>query len=170
MDTNTRYGNSDWAHSEDPFLRMAAEKPTIHFLREPKSLDSFWLWGNLHYQMQWSVETLEHTLAKEGNPHVLQLNAYSFGKADMDWQNPDIWHLYADGIEVAHGDGNQARRCFEENAETFRNLCRECVESAGLQQLSEREYWLLCRSRDIAKYEPFDRSQHIAGAREGRVQ
>lgn len=168
MDTpNPHYDNTDWAHSKDPFLRMAAGKPTIHYLRQPKNLGSFWLWGNLHYQMQWSVEMLEQELVEEGDPHVLQLNAYSYRD---DWRNPDSWHLYVDGIHVAHGDGDQARRCFEEDAETFLSLCRECVKAAGLEPLKEREYWLLCRARDIARYEPFDRERHVAGEREGRVQ
>ena len=167
MDTSTNRENPLCSRSENPFLRMAAERPAIHYLRDPKNLGSVWLWGNLHYQMQWSVETLEQALAEEGSPHVLQLNAYS---DKGDWKNPDVWHLYADGVEVARGDGDQARRCFEEGAETFRDLCRECVEGAKLPSLGQREYWLLCRARDIARYEPFDHERHVAGDREGRVQ
>lgn len=153
----------------DPFARMRSPRPAFHCLREPHGFSSAQLWGNLHYQMQWSVRTLEAQLAEEGAPHVLQLNAFGCEGPKGDWRNPVRWFLCADGREVARGDGDRARRCFEESAETFRDLCREAVETAGLDELTEREYWLLCRARDVARFEPFDRALGAAGAREGRV-
>lgn len=161
--------DAEGSPSRDPFARMRAKKPVFHYLREPHGFSNFQLWGNLHYQMQWSVRTLEAQLAEEGAPHVLQLNAFGCEGSKGDWRNPARWMLYADGREVARGDGDRARRCFEESAETFRDLCREAVKAAGLDKLTEREYWLLCRARDVAKFEPFDRASGAAGAREGRV-
>lgn len=161
--------NAEFVASCDPFASMKPEKPALCYLREPRDFSSAQLWGNLHYQMQWSVRTLEDQLAREGRPHVLQLNAFSCEGQEADWRNPVRWYLYADGREVARGDGEQARCCFEESAEMFRDLCRESIEAAGLDKLTEREYWLLCRARDVAKFEPFDRALGAAGAREGRV-
>ena len=170
MDFSHKTNDSVEATPEDPFLRMRAAKRTIHYLREPHNLSSAWLWGNLHYQMQWSVETLENMLLEEGCPHVLQLNAFSCSEGGMSWENPDRWYLYADGICVARGDGDQARKCFEESAETFRDLCRESIERANLTRLERREYWLLCRARDISRFEPYDDGLCVAGRRKGRVQ
>lgn len=161
--------DAEGSPSRDPFARMRAKKPVFHYLREPHGFSSFQLWGNLHYQMQWSVRTLEAQLAREGRPHVLQLNAFSCEGREADWRNPVRWYLYADGREVARGDGEQARRCFEESAELFRDLCRESIEAAALDELTEREYRLLCRARGIARFESFDNVSRVAGAREGRV-
>ena len=152
--------------ADDLCLDLPEALPNIHYLREPYNLGSFWKWGNLHYQMQWSVQTLEEQLRDEGNPHVLQLNAFSYSD---NWQNPDSWYLYADGILVGFGNGARARQCFEESAEAFRDLCRVRVECMGLEALSEREYWLLSRARDIARYESFDDGNHAAGGRPGRI-
>lgn len=96
------------------FLRE--EKRDIHYLREPDNWNSGMAWGNLGYQMQYSVESLEGQLAEEGNPHVLQLN---LDWHDSDWQNPSAWRLYADGYEVASGNGEYARQCFEVSAESL---------------------------------------------------
>lgn len=119
---------------------------------------------NLGYQMQHSVEALEQQLSDEGNPHVLQLNAFS---SEGDWKNPDRWHLYADGREVASGDGEYARDCFRESSTAFLDLCREVVERAELPHLDEREYRLLACARSIASRESFDDGSRVMGAREG---
>lgn len=38
-----------------------------------------------------------------------------------------------------------------------------------LTELDEREFYLLCRARDIACYEPFDDGRCFMGSSEGRV-
>ena len=157
--------NHDYA-SDDLCLDLPEDHKAFHYLREPYNLGSFWKWGNLHYQMPWSVQTLEEQLKEEGNPHVLQLNAFSYSD---DWQNPDSWYLYADGTLVGFGNGARARQCFEESAESFRDLCRMRVECMGLEPLDEREYKLLSRARDLARYEPFDNGSHSIGGRTGRI-
>ena len=135
MSTGFNHGETHFAAEEttprNPFERMRAEKPVFYCLREPDGFFSAQLWANLHYQMEWSVRTLEVQLAEEGKPHVLQLNAFNDLGGGQDWRNPTRWCLYADGRKVADGDGDQARRCFEEGAETFRDLCRESVEAAS---------------------------------------
>ncbi len=143
------------------------EKRRLHYLDEPHGFVSGMARGNLGYQMQYSVRLLEKQLADEGHPHVLQLNA--FGNGECGWENPDRWHLYADGFEVADGSGEFARACFEDSAEAFLGVCREAVEDAGLPELDERDFFLLCRARDIARYEPFDDGSSFQGSRKGRV-
>lgn len=143
------------------------EKRQLHYLDVPHGFVSGMAHGNLGYQMQYSVRLLERKLADEGHPHVLQLNA--FGGGECGWMNPDRWHLYADGIEVANGSGEFARVCFKDSAEAFLGACREAVQDACLADLSEREFYLLCRARDIARYEPFDDGNRAMGSREGRV-
>lgn len=143
------------------------EKRQLHCLDVPHGFVSGMARGNLGYQMQYSVRLLEEQLADEGHPHVLQLNA--FGNGEGGWMNPDRWHLYADGFEVAHGSGEFARACFEDSAEAFLAVCRGAVEDAGLADLHEREFYLLCRARDIARYEPFDDGNPAMSSREGRV-
>ena len=155
--------------TRNPFARVQEKRPPFHYLSEIETFSSFQLCANLHYQMQYSVKTLEEQLAEEGKPHVLQLNAFSFKGANGDWRKPDRWYLYADGLEVAHGTGAQARICFEESAEMFRDLCREAIETADLDELTKREYQLLCRARDIARFEPFDSEPGHVGSRLGRV-
>lgn len=143
------------------------EKRQLHCLDVPHGFVSGMARGNLGYQMQYSVRLLERQLADEGHPHVLQLNA--FGNGECGWENPRRWYLYADGFEVAHGSGEFARACFEDSAEAFLDVCREAVQDAGLSELDEREFYLLCRARDIARYEPFDDGDCAMGSREGRV-
>ena len=155
--------------TRDPFARVQEKRPPFHYLSNIDGYVAFQVRGNLHYQMQYSVKTLEEQLAAEGKPHVLQLNAFSFKGAEGEWRAPDRWYLYADGLEVARGTAAQARICFEESAEMFRDLCREAIEAAGLDELTKREYQLLCRSRDIARFEPFDSEPGIVGSRLGRV-
>lgn len=146
---------------------LECEKRELHCLDEPHGFVSGMARGNLGHQMQYSVRLLERQLTDEGHPHVLQLNA--FGSGEGGWMNPDRWHLYADGFEVAHGSGEFARACFEDFAEAFLGVCREAVEDAGLAELDEREFRLLCRARNIAHYEPFDDGGCVMGSREGRV-
>ena len=110
------------------------------------------------------MRTLEEQLAVEGNPHVLQLNMFNDDDPG-DWKNPTRWSLYADGVEIATGDGAYARDCFRESAEAFRDLCRGVVEGAGgLLDLSDREYRLLSAAREIARHEAFDNGTHVFGA------
>lgn len=141
------------------------EKRELHCLDEPHGFVLGMARGNLGHQMQYSVRLLERQLADEGHPHVLQLNA--FGSGEGGWMNPDRWHLYADGIEVAKGSGEFARACFEDSVEAFLDVCRGAVEDAGLADLGEREFYLLCRARDIARNEPFDDGSCFMGSREG---
>lgn len=147
--------------------RFECEKRRLRCLDELHGFVSGMARGNLGYQMQYSVRLLEKKLADEGHPRVLQLNA--FGNGECGWMNPDRWHLYTDGFEVAHGSGEFARACFEDSAEAFLGVCREAVEDACLADLSEREFYLLCRARDIARYEPFGDGNRAMGSREGRV-
>lgn len=147
--------------------RFDCKRREFHYLDVPHGFVSGAARGNLGYQMQYSVRVLERQLAEEGRPHVLQLNA--FGDGECGWENPHRWHLYADGFEVANGSGEFARACFEESAEAFLDTCREAVEDAGIPDLGEREFYLLCRARDVARYEPFDDGSHFMGSREGRV-
>lgn len=146
---------------------LSGKRQPLHYLREPHGFNSGMAWGNAGYQMHYSVETLEKQLASEGNPHILQLNSFSYND---DWKNPTSWHLYADGYEVASGDGDYARQCFEESAEAFRDSCRRAIDQADLPALSEREYYILDRARAIARFEPFDNGSHAMGGREGRAQ
>lgn len=142
------------------------EKREFHYLRNPRGYNEGMTCGNLGYQMHYSVESLEKQLADEGNPHVLQLNSYSYGN---DWKNPDRWHLYVDGYRVAYGTGDYAHQCFEESAESFRDACRRAIEEAELPELSKHDYHLLCRARAIARFEPFDAGSNAHGKREGHV-
>lgn len=146
---------------------FSGKKPEFHNLREPHGYNSAMAWSNLGYQMHYSIETLEKQLVAEGNPHILQLNSFSYKD---NWKNPTSWHLYVDGYEVASGDGDYARQCFKESAETFRNSCRQAIEQADLPALTDREYYLLDRARAIARFEPFDNGSHAMGEREGRAQ
>ena len=52
------------------FRNLDVEQREMHYLREPKGFSSGMAWGNLGYQMQYSVESLERQLADEGNPHT----------------------------------------------------------------------------------------------------
>ncbi len=145
---------------------FSEKRPEFHYLRKPTGFTTGMAWGNLAYQMRYSVETLEKHLVIEGTPHVLQLN---MDRKDDDWQNPTGWCLYADGREVASGSGAFARQCFEESAGAFRDACRKAVSAAKLEQLTDREYWLLDRARAIAAVEPFDDGSHVMGGRPFRV-
>ena len=142
-------------------------KKEFHYLDKPRGYVSGMARGNLGHQMHYSVCLLEKQLADEGRPHVLQLNA--FGEGEGGWMNPDRWHLYADGLEVAIGSGEFARACFEDSAEAFLNACRRAVEDANLADLDEREFYLLCRARGIARFGPFDDGSCFMGSREGRA-
>ena len=112
------------------------------------------------------LSALRARLEAEGTPHVLQLNLDWEGD---DWRNPRWWHLYADGTLVLEGDGEYARSCFVEDEEAFLTALREGVEAAGLPGLSQDEYRLLCRARDIARHEPHDAGSHELGGTPGRV-
>ena len=145
---------------------LTANEPKMHWLDKPTSFNSGMAHGNLGYQMQYSVESLEAQLVAEGNPHVLQLNAYAY---DDDWKNPTSWRLYADGYQVASGDGKYAKQCFQASAEAFRDACRLAVEEAELAPLSERDYRLLAAARRIARFESFDDGSCAMGKRVGRA-
>lgn len=145
---------------------LTAREPEMHWLDKPTSFNSNMAHGNLGYQMQYSVESLEAQLAAEGNPHILQLNAFSHGN---DWKNPTSWHLYADGREIASGDGKYARQCFRASAKAFRDICSRAVEEAQLPPLSEAEYKVLAAARRIARFESFDDGSCTMGKREGRA-
>lgn len=49
------------------------------------------------------------------------------------------------------------------------DTCHEAVEDVGISDLGERKFYLLCRARDIARYEPFNDGNRAMGSREGRV-
>lgn len=151
--------------SEAP-LPLTGRREELKLLLEPTSPATSLGRANLGYQMQHSAKVLEERLAEEGRPHVLQLN---LSWHDDDWQNPHFWHLYADGTEVLQGDGSFARQCFVEDEEAFLSALRRGVEQADLPELSKDEYRLLCRARDIARFEPFDDGSHVLGGRDGRV-
>ena len=145
---------------------LAGERPKMHYLDELRGFNEGMAHGNLGYQMQYSVESLERQLSEEGNPHVLQLNAFSH---DGNWKNPTTWHLYADGRQVACGDGLFAQQCFEQSAEAFRDACRQAVEQADLSRLSSNEYRFLKSAQLIARYEPFNDGSCAMGQPRGRV-
>lgn len=145
---------------------LTADEPKMHWLDKPNSFNSGMAHGNLGYQMQYSVESLEAQLVAEGSPHVLQLNAFAY---ENDWKNPTSWHLYADGHQVASGNGKYARQCFQTSAETFRDICRQAVEEADLPSLSEHDYKMLAAARRIARFESFDDGSCTMGKREGRA-
>lgn len=138
----------------------------MHYLDVPRGFNEGMAHGNLGYQMQYSVESLEQKLAEEGNPHVLQLNAFN---PEGDWKNPSTWHLYADGREIASGDGRFARQCFESSAEAFREICRQAMAQANLPTLTESEYRLLKTAQRIASFEPFSDGSCVIGKPEGRA-
>ena len=152
-------GNSDYRF-------LTEEKREIHYLREPSIYSNAMAWGNLGYQMQYSVETLESQLEEEGDPHILQIN---FDWSDGNWRNPTIWRLYADGYEVASGSGKYARQCFETSAERFRDVCREAVSAANLPTLDTSEYRILKRARAIAAAEPYDNGSCAMGGKPHRI-
>ena len=145
---------------------LTAREPEMHWLDKPTDWSSGIAHGNLGYQMQYSVESLEAQLEAEGNPHVLQLNAFAY---ENDWKKPTSWHLYADGIEVASGDGKFVKQCFQASAETFRDTCRQAVDQAHLPKLSQHDYDLLKTARRIARFESFDDGSCTMGKREGRA-
>ena len=120
----------------------------IHYLREPQGFNEGMAFGNLRYQMKYSVEELERRLKQEGNPHVLQLTLEFRGD---DNKHPSTWQLYADGYEIVSGNGDYAQECFEQSAEMFLDVCRLYIDSQNLPPLSEHDYRLLSRSRAIAK-------------------
>ena len=146
------------------FLRE--ETRDIHYLKEPAGYSSGMAWGNLGYQMQYSVESLESQLEEEGNPHVLQIN---FNWRDTNWENPESWRLYADGYVVADGSGGYARECFEASAECFRDVCRDAILAANLRSLDRHDYYILKRARSIAAAEPYDNGSSAMGGRPHRI-
>ena len=148
------------------YLCLRSTKRDMHYLRKPYGLNSGLAWGNLGYQMQYSIEELERRLADSRAWHVLQINLTSY---QGDVKNPDSWILYADGHEVASGDGAFALQCFEESATKFLETCRKAIEAAELHELTEDEYRLLCRARAIAAVEPFNGGSHILGDKGCRV-
>lgn len=136
--------------SGNPAYRFLTEEMReLHLLREPHGYAEGMAFGNLAYQMRYSVESLELQLREEGAPHVLQLSIFWHNES----QEPTRWHLYADGYEVAAGTGSFARQCFEGSAEKFRDVCREAVAAASLPTLDERDYRILDRARAIAATE-----------------
>ena len=132
------------------YRNLRGTKREMHYLRKPNGFNTGMAWGNLGYQMQYSIEVLEGQLADSHAWHVLQINLRSHKE---DPKNPDSWIVYADGHAVASGDGAFARQCFEESATKFLETCQKAIEAAGLHELTEDEYRLLCRARAIAAVE-----------------
>ena len=158
--------NSTSERVPDTRLPLVGRRRPLKCLKEPHGFVSGIAQGNLGYQMQYAAKLLEEQLAEEGMPHVLQLDLTWEGD---DWRNPTWWRLYADGDEACEGEGAFARQCFEEDAERFLEVLREAVGGMGLPRLSEREYDLLRRARDIARHEPYDEGSCALGGTPGRV-
>lgn len=150
----------------DDFRYLSEKAHPIHYLRKPTGYSSGMAWGNLGYQMQYSVEALESQLEEEGSPHVLQIN---FDWQGDDWENPTHWRLYADGYEIASGDGRYAKSCFEASAECFRDTCRRAVDAANLPAIDAHDYYVLARARAIAAAEPFDNGSRVLGGKAHRI-
>ena len=148
------------------YLCLRGEQRNMHYLRKPYGLNTGMAWGNLGYQMQYSIDLLEQQLAREDAWHVLQINLVSFSG---DVKNPNFWHLYADGHEVASGQGDFALQCFEESETKFMETCRAAIDEAGLPALTADEYRLLCLARAIAAVEPFDTGSHALGEKGYRL-
>ena len=150
------------------FMGLDAEQceREFHPLREPLSWGSAVAWDNLGYQMQYSIESLEKSLAEDKAWHVLQIN---LDWHDDDWQNPTYWHLFADGREVAGGTGDFARECFEESPTRFCEVCHEAVCAAGFPALSADEYRILSMARAIAGAEPYNNASGELGSKKHRV-
>lgn len=130
---------------------LAIEDKPLHWLDVPSGCVSAMAKANLGYQMRYSVGTLEQELAEAGSGHVLQLVCE--GGTERD---PDRWTLYADGACAARGSGEFARACFQEDAEAFRDVCRDAVgaaEGEGLAPLDERDFRVLKLCRDVAAIE-----------------
>ncbi|WP_165062064.1 hypothetical protein [Adlercreutzia sp. ZJ154] len=139
------------ATTAEGFFDLQADKVRIKLLRKPSGYVSSLAMDNLGYQMQCSIDVLEDDLAKDNNPHVLQLNLQWRGE---DWRNPTAWQLYADGSLVASGTGDYARKLFQKSADAFLQVCRRAVEAAELTALSEHDYRMLSCARAIAAREP----------------
>ncbi len=152
--------------TSSPVKPLTGKRPRLKLLSKPTGHVAGMAQDNIGYQMQYSAKVLEERLEAEGTPHVLQLN---LDWEDDDWRNPSWWHLYADGTLVLEGDGEYARSCFVSDEEAFLTALREGVEAAGLPGLSQDEYRLLYRARDIARHEPHDAGSHELGGTPGRV-
>ncbi len=142
-------GNSDRrpkSNQSEKYFSLTGQPRRMKLLDEPHGFTAGMSKDNLGHQMRYSVETLEAELAKNGTPHVLQLQLDG-----DDQRNPFAWTLYADGAMVADGLGEYARQCFYEKAEAFRDVCRDAVAAAKLPAWDEREYKLLRAARNIAE-------------------
>ena len=126
------------------FLNMDSKRE-LHFPYEPSGVYAKMACCNLGFQMRWCAEELERRLEKQGSPHVIQF------KCEGSEQEPEGWELFADGRLVASGTGDFARSCFEQGSEEFLSVLARAVDAAELPEISQREYWLLCRARRIAQ-------------------
>ena len=131
--------------SERNFHNLVVKPRRMHLLDEPSSYASAMVKSSLSHQMRFTVQVLEEELCAAGDPHVLQIKLLG-----DDSHEPFSWKLFADGVCVADGSGDFARKCFCEGAEVFLDLCRDAVETAELCQWSQREYELLSATRGIA--------------------
>ena len=131
--------------SECNFHNLVVKPNHMHLLDKPNGYASAMVKSSLSYQMRFTVQKLEQELCAAGNPHVLQIKLGSDNSRE-----PSSWKLFADGMCVASGSGDFARKCFCEGAEVFLDLCRDAVHAAELCQWSQREYELLSAVRRIA--------------------
>ena len=140
------------SNTPSPYVFLKEEKREFHYLRQPHGYIEGMAFGNLGYQMRFSVCELEKRLLEEGNPHILQLKLYGGGDR---MRNPVSWDLFVDGDRIVGGTGEYARQQFEKSSEGFLLECQRYVESADLPALAEHDYHLLKRAREIACIERF---------------
>ena len=126
------------------FLNMDSKRE-LHFPYEPSGVYAKMACCNLGFQMRWCAEELERRLEQQGTPHVIQF------KCEGKDEEPESWELFADGGRVASGTGDFARSCFEQGSDEFLNVLERAVSQTRLPEISQREYWLLCRARRIAR-------------------
>ena len=131
--------------SERNFHNLVVKPNPMHLLDKPNGYASAMVKSSLSHQMRFTVQVLEEELCVAGDPHVLQIKLLG-----DDSREPSSWKLFADGVCIANGSGDFARKCFCEGAEVFLDLCRDAVDAAELRQRSQREYELLNVARGIA--------------------
>lgn len=131
--------------NERNFHNLTAKPKRMHLLDKPNGYASAMVKSSLSHQMRFTVQKLEKELCAAGDPHVLQIKLLG-----DDSREPSSWKLFADGVCIANGSGDFARKCFCEGAEVFLDLCRDAVDAAELRQRSQREYELLNAARGIA--------------------
>lgn len=134
------------------FTHLYGTPPTMHYLYEPSGMAGriFSSWRSPEFQMRYSIQKLQHKLAKAGTPTLLQL-VYDT-RENCDWLN---WKLYANGTFVAGGNKDFTQECFQKSSTAFMDVCRDAIQAkinqGKLPVFTSDEFTLLRAARRIAK-------------------